>query len=105
MDASSREAIPGSQMRILIAPGQCLTDDLVLIRAGEMSQQPLASLFENECQKASPFQAPPGVQREDLDRDLQDTGTQLSQPRSSQDAAVPSAQQSISGTEGTQSEV
>jgi sec-independent protein translocase protein TatA len=32
--------------------------------------------------------------REDLDRDLQETGTQPSQQRSSQCAAVPSAQQS-----------
>jgi sec-independent protein translocase protein TatA len=30
--------------------------------------------------------------REDLDRDLQDAGTQQSRPRSSQGAAVPSAQ-------------
>jgi sec-independent protein translocase protein TatA len=32
--------------------------------------------------------------REDLDRDLQDAGTQPFRPRSSQGAAVPSAQQS-----------
>src|SRR6266403_4014601 len=35
--------------------------------------------------------------REDLDRDLQDAGTQQSRPRSSQGAAVPSAQQGTPG--------
>jgi sec-independent protein translocase protein TatA len=35
--------------------------------------------------------------REDLDRDLRDAGTQPGQLRSSQGAAVPSAQQSTSG--------
>jgi sec-independent protein translocase protein TatA len=35
--------------------------------------------------------------REDLDRDLKDAGTQPSQPRSSQGAAVPSAQQGTPG--------
>jgi sec-independent protein translocase protein TatA len=42
--------------------------------------------------------------REDLDRDLRDAATQPSQPRSSQGAAVPSAQQSTPDR-GTQSEV
>src|SRR5260370_40309860 len=41
--------------------------------------------------------------REDLDRDLQDVGTQPSQPRSSHGAAVPSAQQRTPDR-GTQSE-
>jgi hypothetical protein len=39
-----------------------LTDDFVLIRAGETPQKSLASFFVNERGKASAFRAHPGVQ-------------------------------------------
>jgi len=51
----------GRASRVLIAPNQRLTDDLVLIRAGEMPQKSLAS-FVNERSKTSAFWAPPNVQ-------------------------------------------
>jgi len=52
----------GQISRILLAPDKRLTDDFVLIRAGEMPQKSLASFFVNERGKASAFWAPPGVQ-------------------------------------------
>jgi hypothetical protein len=48
--------------RIFLAPFQRLTNDLVLIRAGEMPQKSLASFFVNERGKASAFWASPNVQ-------------------------------------------
>ncbi len=48
--------------RILLTPDPRLTDDFVLIRAGEMPQKSLANFFVNERGKASAFWAPPGVQ-------------------------------------------
>jgi hypothetical protein len=47
---------------ISLTPHQSLTDDFVLIRAGEMPQKSLASFFINERGKTSVFPAPPGVQ-------------------------------------------
>ena len=44
----------GRASRVLIAPNQRLTDDLVLIRAREMPQKSLANFFVNERRKASP---------------------------------------------------
>ena len=49
--------------RILLAPDQRLTDDFVLIRAGEMPQKSL--LLVNERSKRTTLRTPPGVQ---LDR-------------------------------------
>jgi hypothetical protein len=60
MGDGNRSEVLGS--RIFIAPSQPLTNNLVLIRAGEMPQNSLASLFENERHKASAFRTPPGVQ-------------------------------------------
>ncbi len=48
--------------RILLAPEPRLTDDVVLIRAGEMPQEPFGGLLVNEPGKAVAFWAPPGVQ-------------------------------------------
>jgi hypothetical protein len=59
---TAREVL-GQASRILIAPDLRLTDDFVLIFAGEMPQKPLASLFENERRKASAFRVRQSVQR------------------------------------------
>jgi len=59
---SRRSEVVRQTSRILIAPGPRLTDDFVLIRAGEMPQKSLANFFVNERGKASAFWAPPGVQ-------------------------------------------
>jgi hypothetical protein len=47
---------------ILLAPFQRLPDDFVLIRAGEMPQEPVGGLLVNERGKASAFRPSPGVQ-------------------------------------------
>jgi hypothetical protein len=62
MSTVQKSEVPGRASRVLIAPNQRLTNDLVRIRAGEMPQKSLASLFENERRKASAFRAQPGVQ-------------------------------------------
>jgi len=59
---SRRSEVVRQTSRILIAPGPRLTDEFVLIRAGEMPQKSLANFFVNERGKASAFWAPPGVQ-------------------------------------------
>ena len=48
--------------RILIAPEPRLTDDFVLICAGEMPQEPFGGFLVNERGKAVAFWARPGVQ-------------------------------------------
>jgi hypothetical protein len=60
-----RSEVLGQASRIFIAPHQCFTGDLVLIRAGEMLQKPLASFLVDERGKRSLFRSLPGVQ---LDR-------------------------------------
>jgi|ERR1700736_1374513 hypothetical protein len=59
------QKVLGPASRIFIAPDQRLTDDLVLIRAGEMPQKPLASFFVNERGERTALRTSPGVQ---LDR-------------------------------------
>jgi hypothetical protein len=55
-----------NRQRILsIAPDQRFRDDLVLIRASEMPQKPLASFLVNESSERTPFRSWPSVQ---LDR-------------------------------------
>jgi hypothetical protein len=50
---------------MLIAPEQRLTDDLALIRAGEMPQKSLVSSFVNERSERTALRTSPSVQ---LDR-------------------------------------
>jgi hypothetical protein len=57
----------GRVSRVLIAPDQRLTDDLVLIRAGEMPQKSLASFLVNERSERTAFLTSPSVQ---LDRNV-----------------------------------
>jgi hypothetical protein len=60
-----RSEVLGQASRIFIAPHQCLTGDLVLIRAGEMLQKPLASFLVNERSERTALRTSPCVQ---LDR-------------------------------------
>jgi hypothetical protein len=66
-DVDHSEEILGQASRILIAPDQRLTDDLVPIRAGEMPQKSLASHFENERGERTALRTSPSVQ---LDRKM-----------------------------------
>jgi hypothetical protein len=52
---------------MLIAPEQRLTDDLILVRAGEMPQKSLASSFVNERGERTALRTSPSVQ---LDRKM-----------------------------------
>jgi hypothetical protein len=52
---------------MLIAPEQRLTDDLVLICAKEMPQEPFGGLLVNERSERAAFRTPPSVQ---LDRKI-----------------------------------
>jgi hypothetical protein len=55
----------GQISRILLAPDKRLTDDFVLIRAGETPQKSLTSFLINERSERITLRTPPGVQ---LDR-------------------------------------
>jgi hypothetical protein len=55
----------GRTSRILLAPDKRLTDDFVLIRAGEMPQKALTSFLINERSECTALLIPPSVQ---LDR-------------------------------------
>jgi hypothetical protein len=57
----------GQASRVLIAPNQRLTDDLILIRAGEMPQKSLANFLVNERSERTAFRSSPSVQ---LDRKM-----------------------------------
>jgi hypothetical protein len=63
--APVRQATPGQTLRILLAPFQRLTDDFVLIRAGESLQKSLATFVINKRSERRALRTPPSVQ---LDR-------------------------------------
>ncbi len=80
MTPTIREVL-GRASRVLIAPDLRLTGDLVLIRAGEMLQKPLAGFLVNERSERTALRTSPGVQ---LDRKVAAINDELKRWRISQ---------------------